>query len=176
MDNDEQMIVVRLDSDALAPHLARAAIQEALSEQPADLRDIAVLLADEIVTNAVVHCGGRIEMSLEESPERIRIEVSDTSAVLPLVRPPTAGGGKGQRDVDRGFPGVVLGRDQKDRWQERLVPAGHPGEPLATRRRPEAVGSRRRSRRQPGRVPWAVRSSRTPPQPPLPLYGTERSR
>ena len=68
MDNDEQMIVVRLDSDALAPHLARVAIQEALSEQPADLRDIAVLLADEIVTNAVVHCGGRIEMSLEESP------------------------------------------------------------------------------------------------------------
>ncbi len=96
MDNGEQMIVVRLNSDALAPRLARAAIQEALSKQPADVRGVAVLLADEIITNAVVHCGGRIEMSLEESPERIRIEISDTSTVPPLVRSPTAGGERGR--------------------------------------------------------------------------------
>ena len=132
MDSDEQMIVVRLDSDVSAPQLARAAIQEALSERPADLRDIAVLLADEIVTNAVVHCGGRIEMSLVESPGRIRVEVSDTSAALPLVRPPTAGGerGRGMLIVDSlaSSWGVIRRTDGKSVWfQLDITGAGrHP--------------------------------------------------
>jgi anti-sigma regulatory factor (Ser/Thr protein kinase) len=53
------------------------------------VRDIAVLLADEIVTNALVHSNGDIQMSVEDSSGVIRVEVSDTSSASPLVRSPS---------------------------------------------------------------------------------------
>ncbi len=83
------MTVLRLKSDPSAPRVARSAVQDALSTRPAAVRDIAVLLADEIVTNALVHSNGDIQMSVEDSSGVIRVEVSDTSSASPLVRSPS---------------------------------------------------------------------------------------
>jgi len=82
------MLVLRLNSDASAAQEARAAIHNALSTWPEAVRDVAVLLADELVTNALVHTSGEIGLRVEDSPEWIRVEVSDTSAAPPLVRSP----------------------------------------------------------------------------------------
>jgi anti-sigma regulatory factor (Ser/Thr protein kinase) len=49
---------------------------------------VAVLLADEIVTNALVHAGGEIEVKLEDSHDSIRVEVSDSSPAAPLLGSP----------------------------------------------------------------------------------------
>ena len=69
-DEDEPMIVVRLESDASAPRRARIAVQAALSHQAVELCEVAVVLADEIVTNVVVHGGGEIELRLEQTAEK----------------------------------------------------------------------------------------------------------
>jgi len=82
------MIVLRLKNDASAPRAARSAVHDALSTCDEALRDIAILLANAIVTNALVHSTGDINLSVEDSPETIRIEVSDTSSLPPFVRSP----------------------------------------------------------------------------------------
>jgi anti-sigma regulatory factor (Ser/Thr protein kinase) len=90
------MIVLRLNSDASAPSIARTAVRDALAARSAELRDIAVLLANEIVTNALVHSPGDIELTVEDSTETIRIEVWDTSSSSPLVRSPNPRGERGR--------------------------------------------------------------------------------
>ena len=96
------MIALHLACDASAPGVARAAMQNALLARPVALRDTAVLLADEIVTNALVHSKGAIELTVEDNAEGIRVEVSDTSVELPLVRTAKLNGehGRGMLIVD----------------------------------------------------------------------------
>jgi anti-sigma regulatory factor (Ser/Thr protein kinase) len=96
------MIKLRLPDSAVAPSIARVAIRDALKGHPAQVREVAVLLADELVTNALVHAGGEIELGVEDSPSWIRVEVTDTAAVEPIVRSPGPGGesGRGMLIVD----------------------------------------------------------------------------
>jgi anti-sigma regulatory factor (Ser/Thr protein kinase) len=82
------MIELRLDRDASAARIARSVIRVALASRPAALRDVAVLLADELVTNAVVHSFGEIGLSVEDASEWIRVGVSDASGVAPQVGSP----------------------------------------------------------------------------------------
>ena len=93
---DGLMIVLRLDGDVSAARVARAAVEDALSTRPEAVREIAVLLADELVTNALVHTSGEIGLSVEDSPEWIRVEVSDTSSATPLIRSPMPKEGRGR--------------------------------------------------------------------------------
>ncbi|WP_245204766.1 ATP-binding protein [Kitasatospora sp. RG8] len=61
-----------------------------------------LLIVSELVTNAAMHAGGPIELRLRRSPAGLRVEVSDTSPELPVLRrtkDPTAPGGYGLRVV-----------------------------------------------------------------------------
>ncbi len=63
-----------------------------------------LMVVSELVTNACLHAGGPLELVLDCTPERLRIEVSDASPVAPRPRPhpdPAVPGGHGL---------VVLGR------------------------------------------------------------------
>ncbi|MFJ8043300.1 ATP-binding protein [Kitasatospora sp. NPDC096147] len=67
-------------------------------------RDDVVLVVAELVANAVLHAGGAVHLTLDATPDRLRIEIADGSAVLPAPsRPhsPSLPGGHGLHVVDR---------------------------------------------------------------------------
>ncbi len=79
----------RLVGDASNVRDARALVRSVMSAQPADLRDVAVLLTDELVTNAVVHGGGQFVLSAELGAESLRVVVADPSPATPKVLAPS---------------------------------------------------------------------------------------
>jgi anti-sigma regulatory factor (Ser/Thr protein kinase) len=79
-------------SDA-APGQARDHIAAYLREHGrTDLIADATLLVSELVTNAVTHAGGSIELRARLEGPGLHVEVTDGSAVLPRVRPPGVDG------------------------------------------------------------------------------------
>ena len=83
------MIVLELGPDASAPRIARQAVHDALAGYSVDARDVAVLLVDELVTNALVHGHGQIGLRVEDSPDWIRVRVSDSDSSLPILQRPS---------------------------------------------------------------------------------------
>jgi DNA-binding NarL/FixJ family response regulator len=51
--------------------------------------DIVTLLVSEVVTNAIVHAGTEVEVSVQLTPEAVRIEVTDKQAGVPEPRQAT---------------------------------------------------------------------------------------
>ncbi len=76
----------------------RAQLREKLAHVPPDLAEVAILLADEIVTNAIMHGNGGIGLNVSMLSDRIRVEVTDASARVPLVLAPSA-----EREHGRGM-------------------------------------------------------------------------
>ncbi|HUZ44879.1 MAG TPA: ATP-binding protein [Acidimicrobiales bacterium] len=75
----------------LAPELssvrsARNWVADVLSGQPKERSDAAVLLTSELVTNAVLYAAGPIRISVLVTSRHIRIEVCDSSSVVPLPK------------------------------------------------------------------------------------------
>jgi signal transduction histidine kinase len=61
-----------------------------------------LLVVSELVSNACLHAGGPVELTLRHRPGRILIEVTDRSPAAPVVRPPgdrAQPGGHGLRVV-----------------------------------------------------------------------------
>jgi anti-sigma regulatory factor (Ser/Thr protein kinase) len=88
-----------------AARQAREATAKALSRwhcSPACVED-AMLIVSEMVTNAVRHGGGRVQLRLGRSAGFLRVEVGDASPAPPRLLPldPTAECGRGLRIVDR---------------------------------------------------------------------------
>ncbi len=71
-----------------APGAARRAVVEALTARayPPDLRDVAELLVSELVTNALQHAPGGVQLELSMCPPRTRVAVIDQSPAQPVVR------------------------------------------------------------------------------------------
>ena len=82
----------------------------------ADVCDSAVLLASEVVTNAVIHGRGRVRLHVTADHDRVVVEVADDSAVVPAVRHAgeDATGGRGMAIVE------LLA----DRWGTRPTDSG----------------------------------------------------
>ena len=80
----------------------RAQLREKLAHVPADLAEVAILLADEIVTNAIMHGDGGIGLNVVLMADRIRVEVTDASVKSPLVLAPSSEreNGRGMAIVD----------------------------------------------------------------------------
>jgi anti-sigma regulatory factor (Ser/Thr protein kinase) len=104
----------------------RALIRERLSAVLPEVLDLAVLLADEVVTNAVLHGGGEIGLSVDVTDDRLRVEVKDSSFKLPLVLTPNA-----EREHGRGMVivdslaaswGTEVDRSGKSVWFELGLP------------------------------------------------------
>ncbi len=89
---------LRLTGDATSVRDARQLIAEASSAFSQEVRDAAVLLVGEIVTNAVVHGGGWFLLEVDVAPTRIRVEVTDSTPGSPRVLRMT-----GEREHGRGM-------------------------------------------------------------------------
>ena len=68
-----------------------------------DLIDVILLLATELVTNAVIHARTSVHIQLAVDDSRVRIEVQDDAPGLPVRRPvsPEALNGRGLLLLDR---------------------------------------------------------------------------
>lgn len=66
------------------------------------LRTTAELLTSELVTNALVHAGTEISLSISRSGDRLRVEVGDGGAMIPASAPPGHDGenGRGLQLID----------------------------------------------------------------------------
>jgi anti-sigma regulatory factor (Ser/Thr protein kinase) len=87
----------------------------------------AVLSASELVTNALKHGEGVIDLAVHRLPGTIRVTVMDGSTSPPLLRPslPTGTGGRGMELIARSAArwGYEIGADGKVVWAEfTLVP------------------------------------------------------
>lgn len=82
-----EMQRVTLAESLRAPARARAWIADQLSDLPETLLDDAMLVASELVTNAVRYGRPEITLALARTPRGIRIEVGDEGEALPLVSP-----------------------------------------------------------------------------------------
>lgn len=71
--------------DATAVRDARHLVEGVLAGQSPDVRDAAVLLAGEVVTNAVMHGGGWFLIQVHLSRDLLRVEVTDSTAEHPRV-------------------------------------------------------------------------------------------
>jgi anti-sigma regulatory factor (Ser/Thr protein kinase) len=102
----------RTSIDRLDPRAARSArdfIARHLAEpELVDLRETAVLLVSEVVTNALRHTDGNVELALWRFPDRVRVEVSDDTSRSPVSR--------GRGLLDESGRGVPLMDALSDRW------------------------------------------------------------
>jgi anti-sigma regulatory factor (Ser/Thr protein kinase) len=87
-----------------AAALARRHVRANAVGWPPDRLDVALLLASELVTNAVRYGGGGVTISVVQDDSLMRIEVGDAGNVLPPRpgghRDLSAGGGRGLQLVE----------------------------------------------------------------------------
>jgi anti-sigma regulatory factor (Ser/Thr protein kinase) len=109
---------VRLAAAPAAPGEARRQVRAAIRawDVPVD-EDVAVLLASELVTNAITHQGGRtVTLALTCSPGQLRVDVHDMSRSLPVLASASA-------DAETGR-GLMLVDTLSDEWGSYRTPAG----------------------------------------------------
>ena len=78
-----------LAASEAAPSIARRLVADALTDKPTGLLHDALVLTSELVTNAVRHGHGDVELSLYVHAGTVRVEVSDAGRGQP--RPPHSG-------------------------------------------------------------------------------------
>jgi len=87
-----------------------------------DCMDVSELLVSELVTNAVVHAHGPVELRVWAVPDLVRVEVRDGSRSAPRIRDygPESTTGRGVRMLDNlaSSWGVELGSSGKIVWFE----------------------------------------------------------
>lgn len=80
-------VSTRLHASPASAREARRFVGEALREERVrDLDDVVVLLANELVTNAILHARGDIVLAVDLVPGKVRIQVTDQSPQLPMQR------------------------------------------------------------------------------------------
>ncbi|MHB1924464.1 MAG: ATP-binding protein [Acidimicrobiales bacterium] len=78
--------VIDLAAELSSVRQARSWVARALEGQTEEQTDAAVLLTSELVTNALLYAVGPIRLTLVITPRHIRIEVCDSSPVVPLPK------------------------------------------------------------------------------------------
>ncbi len=77
---------VSLERDLSAPEHARGAVGELCADLHPDVSTVAQLLVSELVTNALQHGHGRIDVHIDRSPGRLFVSVDDDSDDEPVVQ------------------------------------------------------------------------------------------
>jgi anti-sigma regulatory factor (Ser/Thr protein kinase) len=99
-----QVLHWHLESSAATVGRLRHELRDALDRHgvPDDAREVVLIVANELATNAVEHVGSHVEVVAAFSPASVRIAVSDDSRRGPRLRPwdPRARRGRGLQMVD----------------------------------------------------------------------------
>lgn len=92
----------RFPAEVSTPRAARQFVSAVLDGAAGEQSAVALLLTSELVTNAVVHAGTDLDVSVEVRPDRLRVGVRDGDATLPRARTvgPDAVSGRGLRLVE----------------------------------------------------------------------------
>jgi anti-sigma regulatory factor (Ser/Thr protein kinase) len=69
-----------------APAQARRQVSAVCQDLHRDVTNIATLLTSELVTNALVHGCGSIEMTIDLTPGQLRVDVQDESSQQPKMQ------------------------------------------------------------------------------------------
>ena len=107
------------EQDAQSARAARRFVSQILTgwdDDEGDLTDTVTLLVSELVTNAVIHAGSEVEVSVRLTPTAARIEVTDNSADSINPRDATQ-----EEDSGRG---LALVGSLARRWGVRPAPGG----------------------------------------------------
>jgi hypothetical protein len=109
---------VRLTREPAAAALARREVRAAIGAWDVGVdADIAMLLASDLVTNAIVRGEGRtITLAIRCAAGRLRVDVYDTRRALPVVLDAGASAATG--------PGLALVAALADDWGTFRTPAG----------------------------------------------------
>jgi anti-sigma regulatory factor (Ser/Thr protein kinase) len=102
-DGDPEQQGLTCDLDTTSIRRVRQLVRELLDGHPGVLRDDAVLVADELVSNAIQHGQGprSCRLALIDDGRGLLVEVTDSGPGAPAVRTPDATGGRGLLLVDR---------------------------------------------------------------------------
>lgn len=95
---------------------ARQFVGSALGDADAGSREVGVLLASELVTNAVVHGEGPLRISIGRHGDTVRVEVSDAALAVPKVQPPDLARTHGR--------GMAIVESFASRWGAQPLPGG----------------------------------------------------
>ena len=82
------------ETSAELPHvpesaaLARDLVRTALEAQPNPVRELVVLLSDELVVNAILHGAGAVRLRIVVRSRSVVVEVGDDEATGPRLRRP----------------------------------------------------------------------------------------
>lgn len=108
----------RFEQDAQTPRAARRFVTQALGAvaDDDDMTDTVTLLVSELVTNAVLHAGSDVEVSVRLTATAARVEVTDASPQAVAPRDAAS-------DEDSGR-GLALVGSLARRWGVRPVPGG----------------------------------------------------
>jgi anti-sigma regulatory factor (Ser/Thr protein kinase) len=100
----EPAAAVTLPSTERAPGVARRVVRDAGASWPEGVLEAALLAVSEVVTNAVRHGSGRVQLCITADDRLVRIEVTDEGAQLPSRRSPSEDalrdGGRGLHLLD----------------------------------------------------------------------------
>lgn len=111
---------LRLEPRAESVSLARKHVRNALiGVEREDLAEAAELVTSELVTNALVHAGTPIELTLFVRAESVRAEIVDGSPHMPVPREYAATAGTGR--------GLIMVEELADGWGVALAEVGRPG-------------------------------------------------
>lgn len=92
----------KLGKELTSVRYARERVNALLEDSDESLKDVAVLLVSEVVTNALLHTDGEVKLVINFVPGWIKVAVVDNSPVAPVVKNalPTSPGGRGMELVD----------------------------------------------------------------------------
>lgn len=108
---------MRLDHGPESLHQARVMIAEAMRSVGSIVpEDDALLVADEIASNALRHGGGSAEISVDASRSSVHVEVRDASSKRPVLHRPGS--------MDEGGRGLLLVSSIATAWGTRPAAEG----------------------------------------------------
>jgi serine phosphatase RsbU (regulator of sigma subunit) len=103
-------------SEAAELRSARGAVRDLAAAHLPSVVEAAVLVADELLSNALEHAGAPAKLRAYVTPDRLVVEVTDTSALVPRAADRAV-------DDDRGR-GLALVSELADAWGTRLSRLG----------------------------------------------------
>lgn len=112
-----QQARTRLPGNPSSAGLARRFVRDVLVKwERRDLADLAQLLANELVTNSVLHASSEVDLSVSLEKNRLRVEVHDESPQAPMRKDYSLSATTGR--------GLVLVEELSSDWGSEPADAG----------------------------------------------------